>query len=212
MEAPQTTTWEQSSSLLTTGLSPHFVVGALVQLLRDNFSTSQNIQLPELRAYTWSPDLSATRILIEDVLRYTPQNLGQRPALLVRRNAFQVQNILLGGGGAFTTPETVTQGVEYQVAWSGSVTVFAVGRTGGEAEQLGHEAGAFLRQFGMLIRAKLGLLRFQHLETGAAGKLKESREHFAVPQTFGISYWETWRLSEESPILKRFTIQTPTDE
>jgi hypothetical protein len=204
-------TWPDPSAFKSTGFSPYTIVGLFVQLLRYHFSERAQIRIDSLRDRIWSPDVDTSNLSVDSSSKLTIANLGQRPALLVKRGAFRCESVDIGEGGDFNDPEASTRGVEYRQMWEGDIAIQAIANDSAEAEDLSAEAGDFLRQFGPVIRSEFGLMKFKHLEKGILDKLKESSEHFTVPDKFGVAFWETWRLAEEAPILKRIDLQTPID-
>lgn len=204
----QTKTWDDPSSIDTTGFSPIIITGILVQLLRQFFSSRDQILNPVLKDNVWSPDLNSTGILIESVTKLKIEDLERRPAILVKRNAHKAMQNMIAYGEEAADLKRPGEGITYNQVWVGSSTIFGIGRNAAEAEVLAEEASGSLRQYAPLIRGDFSFLRFSVLEIGPAGKLQESQEHFAVPVTFGYGYWERWTVAQESPVVMKFEVKT----
>lgn len=170
--------------------------------MRYQFGDPGNIENKQLRDNIWTPDIETTRILIEWVWDDTTKELARRPALLVKDNGIKPTNVGIDHGRTEGVHEATLGGQAYAIPITGSHTVFALGREGGEAQLLATEVRRYLMQFAPKIRPDLELIRFQWLGNGPVTHVEEYREHYMVPITFGYAYWEYFELVPETPILK----------
>ena len=194
------------SSLETTGLGGYYMTGIFISLLRYFFGEAGQILYPELRDRIWKPDIKDTRILIESVSFWKPQDLQRRPALMVKRGQQNLLKKTIGEGQVQSILSTLDT---FQEFWEGSHTVFALGRSEGEAELLADEVGLAISQFSPKLRPDFKLLRLRLLQYGDVSQLEEDRQYYVVPLTFSYGYVRFWTLQSESPAMK--TLQLGTD-
>lgn len=191
--------------LCTKGMRPLVMTGALVGWLRNHFSRAQNLEDRGLALSStemvWSSQPETSTIAIESYTRFDPSLVESRPALIVKRNAWKhvrlgIDNRLLG----YDTPDGSQ---DYHNLWQGSHTVFVIAREGGECEKLATEVYRELNQFAPLMREVLKLHRLEMVDLGDMGRLEEASENFVVPITIAYAAQESWKLSPQSPPLRR---------
>lgn len=198
-------TWVEPSSLQTTGVTPLLLTGLFVQLLRYQFADANNILTPQLRTRLWTPEIQTSRLLIESMTKFKPEDLALRPALLVRRDAISAQNMGIGGGRVQSEFSTVG-GEMYHMLMIGSHTLFALAADAAEAELYAIEAFRFLMHFSAKIRCDFNLMRFLPASIASPIRVEECSNHHAVPVVFGYAYTESWQLIAEAPVLKTLSI------
>lgn len=203
---PQTMTWDEPSSLLSTGHTPLIVTGWMVWLLRTQFGDVLNIDNEQLRNLVWNKDVAQTEILIEWALHATPEQVERRPALLVKENETKPRNDTIGEGRIHGLLQDQSEKATHAVAVTGSHTIFAISTAPAEAVLLATEARRYIQQFGPKIREDLNLLRLLWQGTSPVRKIEEYDEHWGVAVTFSYGYWEAWELRSESPLLKTLSI------
>jgi len=203
---PQTKTWSDPDSLISTGHTPLIVAGWMVQLLRYQFGDERNIENSSLKDNIWTPSIDTTKILIEWVQHAKPDEIEHRPALLVKDGAARPLNIGIGNGRVGLMSGLTFGDELYGTPVTGTNTVFAIGREPGEASLLATEARRYLMQFAPKIRSDLSLTRFLWSGTGRVASIEESTQNYAIPVNFDFGYWETHRLTPESPVLKTLSI------
>lgn len=216
------------SSLCTTGHPANVLTGVFVRLLREHFMAASNLEFNgvntlgkrELEQYLWVPnaegdvDVERSRIQIDAVWKYNSQDIQNRPALYVKRNPFQYQQLALNHGWVVNPMRSEAGEVSripgeiQSVAVMGSHTIFCVGGTGAEAELLGQEVSQHLVGFASVLRADLELHKLLVTEVGEVAVLDESQEHFVVPVVIGYIAIPTWRINAEAPWLKTIAIDT----
>ena len=192
------------SSLCQLGWQPLLITGLLRDILIQHFSTAANFPEVDLRRYVWQ-DSPKTGILIESVFKYEPEIVEKRPAILIKRNAYQ-GNRLVHNDLAGLTERNGQETYVYQ--WVGSHTLFCIQGTDAAAEILSTEVQKHLNNFAPVIRKYLGLDRFAVLEVGAVSELEEAQENYVVPVTVGWAYQDNWSLTPQALPLRRVSIST----
>lgn len=196
------------SSLLEQGWHPLLITGFLVDMLRRHFATPLSIEFFDLRNYVWRED-ERSGILIESAYRWRGDLVHKRPAVLLRRNAQQNQEVLLHNLAGLD--EQRFQYRDYTTHWVGSHTLFCIHGTDASVEILATEVQHELTRFSPVVREYLGLGKFSVTEVGAIAEIEESTENYAVPITVGWTYQESWRLREESLPLRRIPLSVLLD-
>ena len=192
----------KQTNFCSLGPRPQIMTGLFVSLLRQHFSSADNIEsaIFRERVFRSGPDEDAsTSLLIEDATVWTPGRTALRPGIIVKRNSWEHQK-------RFTLDSSSgvdAQGnVQYTKLWRGSHTIFCIGREGAEAEVLVAETYRFLMHFGMVFRHYFGLLMLELLEIGALAMLQEEPNNFVVPITIGYGWAETWTVQENIATLR----------
>jgi hypothetical protein len=195
---------DPASSLCSLGMRPILMTGALRQYFTQHFTDPDRIEAPQLRQNLWRADINVSDIIIESLTRWRPDTAGVRPAVLIRRNDWQVSPLSIGnlhhGGG-------IDGGSRYSVQMNGSHTLFCLARESGEVEILAAEVYRLLLGFEPTIRDALKLLRFRVAQIGGPQPVLESREHWGVPITVGYSHEETWNIHKHAPLLRTIDLK-----
>ena len=184
--------------------SPLVATGVIVGLLREHFGNPNAIVDPMLQNYVWRTDTS-TGIVIESSSNDVLTNIGQRPAVLVRRNPVQMPqrhtfgNEIMQLGGQ--------TGEKYWVVLHGSHTLFSIATKPAAAESLANEVAIFLLQFSPLISASLCFGRFEFQEIGVLSKLEGSGGQYVVPTTFSYVTEFSWMLDEDLPPIRHINLK-----
>lgn len=193
----------KASALCSLGWRVIYITGMIRDLLTHQFSTPLNIEEPDLRHLLWRED-ERTRILVESIHRWRGELVEKRPALILKRNAYQ--NLRWGIADRVGTDE---RGQEiYCTGWVGSHTVFCIHGSGAGVEILATEVQRMLTQFARPIVQYLGLLRWSATEVGEISEIEEARESFVIPITIGWAYQENWVLELESLKLRNIPLST----
>jgi hypothetical protein len=223
---------DETSSLCTTGFHPNLLTGFFVRSLRDHFSDPDNLEfggrnefrivdgqrevVEELQNYVWSEGPN-TKILIDPVWKYNRENIQARPGLLVRRDPFSRQSLVLGDGYTVRPKRDADGNVErvqgrYQTcAIVGSHTIFCIGGSGAEAELLGAEVFNHFSYFGQLFREELHMHEFAAKSVEAVAYLEEFDDHYVVPVVVSYGYMAAWRVEREAPWLKSIAIDVQSE-
>jgi hypothetical protein len=192
------------SSLCSIMPAPIVITGYLVTRLREHFAEASQIVDPTFRRKAIWLDTKATGIQIEPFLTWKPELTEKRPAVIIRRNDWSTRRIGIDDRqmGLVTLDGTE----RYSVLLLGSTTLFCIAGNGNEAERLGAEVYEEIMQFAPIIRAELGLMRFQLMSVGAAFKVKEATANYAVPLTVAYAFEECWNIRQHAPKLKTISL------
>jgi hypothetical protein len=200
------------SALCSLGPRPLVMTGYLVQLLRQHFADSRHIEDQDMRNppasvhdYVWRPG-NDSGIVIASATQWDPKTAGQRPGIFIKRNEWGALHPGINdqqlGGQAIDGTERFTYFLR------GSHTLFCVAGEPGEAEKLGTEVYREIGQYAPVIRRNLNLHRFQFLQVGPLGKLREATDNYAVSVSVGYAFEESWVLRQHAPVLKHVTLST----
>lgn len=194
------------SSLESYGMRPHLMTGMLVQLFRAHFASSSTIEEPTLRETLWRADARGGMI-VESAARWNPKAAGQAPAVIVKRNRWNVVRRGIGDQLEYYGGGDISGDAYYTTFLQGSHTLFCVAHEANQAERVAAEVYRELIEFGPVIREKLCLDRFVLAGVEEPMKLKETPEALAVPVVVTYTFEESWRLSQEVPVLGGISIE-----
>ena len=181
------------------------MTGFLREWFKYHFSNPDFVENKELRGKLWK-EVDSSNILIESITKYKPTLVEKRPAVIIKRNEWQVQRAGIDDrlqGGVSLTGERY-----YSTFLTGSHTLFCIAGHGTEAEILGGEVYRELLQFGPIIRQELDMMRFVLVGVGALFELEEASENYAVPVTVSYAAEEKWLLQPYAPTLKRVVLSS----
>lgn len=178
----------------------------LVQHLRRHFYNANEIEHPNLREYLWRAEIDRRKILIDSLTKWSPQETSARPAVLIRRNSWQVNQ--RGIGNVLQGQTGIDGWQRYNVLMSGSHTLFCLAREPGECETLAAEVFLELLGFSQELRENLDLLRFIVVEVGQMMIVEESRQHFGIPVTVAYAHNQTWTVRKHVPVLGKIELST----
>jgi hypothetical protein len=195
-------------------LQDHFTNPDLLEYNGENeFEAGSTIPLRQLQSYVWNGDPKLTKIQIQPVWAYNPEDIQRRPALYVKRNTMRTQRMAINDGqtvGSQKDPKTgkviAVRGDYKTVMVLGSHTVFCVGSTGAEAELLGMEVMGQLMMFAPLIRQDMKFHKFMVMECGELALLDEFDQHFVVPVVVSYAFAWAWRITKIAPWLQKLSI------
>lgn len=197
------------SALESTGVTPTLMTGLFVWLLRAHFSNPALLDDPALRSLGWSPG-PETPLLIESSLRWAPENVGARPALIVRPGAWSAGRA--GVNDQYQGGLTPDGGEMYMAPLEGTHTVLAIAAIegGDAASRLGYEAFShFMSAFPKVRERYSGQIsRLRVRELGAPYIMEEPRQHMAVEIAIVYDVVKTWLVFAEAPLFDRvmFTV------
>lgn len=180
-------------SLMHTGWQSLLLTGALRRLLISKFAQATNIEQPDLRSLIWR-DNPSSGIMIESVHRWLPEMTEKRPALLIKRNAYQNLRVTIGDHSG---PDGYGD-EHFQTFWVGSHSVFCIHQTGASCEILATEVQRELTELGPVFVHQLALDKFQVTEVGAIAAVAEARQAYVIPITIGWAYQQKWKLAQEA--------------
>jgi hypothetical protein len=213
------------SSLCSSQHPANVLTGLWTRLLREHFSNAENLQfggqdesnadgepLTQLQGYLWSDDNKQTKIQIQPVWEYNPQDIERRPALYVKRNAYKFERLAINDGQTVGSEKDASGRVvrvpnaRHSKMMVGSHTVFCVGQTGAETELLAQEVANHVMMFGPRLRIDFKLHRLTVAEVGELAVLDEFVEHFVVPVVVAYGIAMSWEIKEIQPYLKAIGI------
>lgn len=174
------------------------LTGWLMSLLRAHFSSLDRIEEKELIKLIWTKDVATSGILIESIFKFTPEIVGKRPAIIVKRGGLQNQRLAIGDS-AGTNSEADG---EFTTFWVGSLTCYCIGQSGQIAEILATEVARELTQFATVILATFKLQKFQVTAIEDPQPLREATHNCVVPVVIGIAFSESWKLAAIAPPLR----------
>lgn len=199
--------YEDPSSVCSLGVRPIIVQGFILEHLRRHFADQNSIQDPSLQNYLWQANIDRNNIMIEPMTKWNPTLSGARPAILIRRNSWQV--IPMGVGANLMQGSVPFDGADrYTVVMGGSHTIFCLAKEAGECEILGAEVYLELLEYATIIRQRAELLRFQVTEIGPVQPIEESRTHFGLPITVAYAHNHSWIVRKQAPILHKVNLST----
>lgn len=190
---------EDPDALASLGLRPYLITGFLRQFLAQHFADSSQIIDPDLRANLWKAD-NTTNIVIESATRWAPDLVEGRPAVIIKRHAWQIER--LGINDAMMGTHEL-QGYERHACFvTGAHTLFCIDDTAAAAEKLAIEVLMEIMSFASLIRRWLDLHRFLPVSIDEPMQLEESSEHYGVPITVAYAAEESWTLRPHASPIK----------
>jgi hypothetical protein len=202
VDSPQT-----AGSICQLGWRPLLITGVLRRLMISHFSNPKFIEDPALNEAIWQ-NAPSTGILIESVHRWIGSLVEKRPAILLKRNAYQNMRITLNDYiGADEQGND-----DYTTLWVGSHTLFCIHGTGASCEILATEAQRDLTQFAPVVKHKLGLVKFSVTDVGAVSEIEESQQNYLIPITVGWAYQESWKLVPEALPIRQINLDIRPSE
>jgi len=199
-EPTQPLAYYDLSSLCRYMTRPVLMTGIFRDILRRHFLEGPYIEDPKIRHLIWQ-ETETTGILIESVYRWRPELTEKRPAVMIRRNAYQNQKRGIGDV-AQGNPVDEFGHPHFSTFWQGSHTLFCLAGEGNQADSLASEVQRHLTQFGPVIQRHLGLKQFQVQEVGPVHILEEAEQNHFVPVTVQYACEESWTLLQQRPKLR----------
>ena len=178
--------------------SPTLATGVFVHVLREHFGSPQSITNPLLQNYVWRSGKD-TGIVIEASSNDALMNVGQRPAVFVRRNPVTCQRFIIGDHGGSNS--------DYAVMLAGSHTVFNAAASPGQAEALVDETTTLLLEFSPEIRCSLCFEDFQLQEIGQVAVLEGSGGQYVVPVTYKYMTTRSWTIGYDLPPIRHVDLR-----
>lgn len=192
------------------------MTGFLLGLLRHHFADPANIddeliREKMLRSGGYNADYKQTGIVIESVGAWRPETTEFRPAIIIKPNQWQLQQIALGDEALGGHNEDAIR--HFAAMWACSHTIFALARETNEVERLGAEIASYLVYFSPIIRSSLNLPQFRLIGMDALGQIVaggaayEATESYVVPMSVAYAVQETWSLAQHAPKIKKIDLQ-----
>lgn len=194
------------STLCSLGPRPLLMTGVLVNFLRNHFADPvRNAHQERFRKNLWTADVSASQIYIESITNWLPDSAHKRPALVVKRNAWQCGK--WGLNDELMSTIDADGLARFEVPLFGSHTIFALAKTGGECEILANEVATLLIGFQGLLREKLSLNKFQFVEIGPVNRVARVQEvTYGAPITVSYAGVQEYILAPHAPLVSRIRL------
>lgn len=193
---------QQASSLCSLGMRPHLMTGILRHYVGEHFATRGNTDDVALRDLLWRAK-GVGNILIESITRWKPDELGMRPAVIIKRNDCRPERLFPDDQYGSTPQADPT----FLNLMHGSHTLFCISKSGEEAEILAAEVNQQLEGFAHLIRQNLSLARFVPAGLGQLFEIEEATESYAVPVNVAYAYQNSWTIHEHAPRLRHVELK-----
>jgi hypothetical protein len=177
--------------------SPILATGVILDIIREHFGNPSSITDPMCQNYVWTPNTDSN-ILIETNTNENIEQIGQRPAILVKRDKIQYQRYIIMDRVINTG---VTCPPAYSVEFTGSHTVFSIATKAAHADVLANEATTLLLQYSPVIRSSLCFNDFR-LSGIDEVQLSQENNHYFVASTFSYAGIFNWELKTNEPKLR----------
>ena len=160
---------------------PLIMTGIFREILVRHFYTPEFIETPELKDMLWQSG-ERTNILIESVHRWRPELTEHRPAIILKRNAYQ--NRRIGIADRHNGSPTDIFGTEhFTTFWIGSLYFVLHWSVRSASRTACNRSASEVHHFHEVIRKAALLHRLGVTEVGAIAELEEAVENFVVPVT-----------------------------
>jgi hypothetical protein len=190
-------------------MSPAISTGVVMQLLKGHFGDPGQIMDPALRQYVWSASGPDTQIRIVPNTLFDPTQAGKLPALIVKRGQFSSERRSMGDRNESTDLTDVTSGLQGYVRFhTGSIKVFCISETSGEAEALALEVFDALTFLAPVLVERLPFHDFQVTGLGEQGVLEGMGNRIGIPVVAEFKYEYGWGVKPLAPRLRSLDIQT----
>jgi len=156
-----------------------------------------------LQKCVWRTD-EPTGILIETSSNEVLTSVGQRPAVLVRRNPIKSERRIINDEMLVVGGQ---RGRDFWTVLYGSHTVFNIATKPAYAETLANETTMLLAQYAPEIRYSLCFDDFQLQEIGQLSILEGSGGQYVVPSTFSYIAQHGWTLDYDLPPLRHVDLK-----
>lgn len=208
------------TSLCTSQHLANVMTGMITRACQYHFSNPDDFAFGEdtesgkqmLEDYVWTPDNTTTKIQIQPVWLYNPQDVQRRPAIYVKRARWRTTKLAIDDGmtvGAKKDREgnvVAVRGEFHTRQVDGSHAIFCVGRSGAEAELLGQEVFEYFMSFAPVLRREMKLNFLEVSGVDDVKMLDEDAERFMTPVVLTYTFMRAWRLTQQAPWLKTLAI------
>lgn len=188
------------------GIQPRDLNKIFLRFLQGHFARAENIYIPEVRPYLWSPDKGKSRLQINQNTATDAATGSRVPMLLVKRGTQQSNSQVIGDRVGSSMDEMTKGKIRYVRFNSGSSTVISVGETDLHTELLAQEVYQALTWMGPEITRRLPFHNFQVTSLGETGILDLEGNRFGIPVTINYIYEYGWWNDEQAPTLNGLSI------
>jgi len=187
----------QERQINTIRKTPLVLQNILLEVLRNFFAGSSD-------QFQYSPDARHTKLIVEPAFRWNAQEVQVRPAVYIKRGAFQYARVSIDDVKSRDATEATT---EYIMMANAMVTCMCISKVAGEVELLAEEVSEVLIAFKKAIREDFGFKKFEVASINEVGILEESSEHFACPILVTMQFEESWVVKLESLKLQQVLLK-----
>lgn len=212
---------EDQDTYLRQRPSLHLVKAYVLKSLMLHFSRPDLIEFEPLRELKWMPDTAnkiQSKILITTLGSFNPANMGQRPALVVRKQASRTEPAgafmgrvqgslpLMGEDGIDATLNGTVGDWEYEHMTSSKISIACIHTDEAVAEQLGEEVQGYMAGFAPIIMSFLHLHKFFPYDVTEAQPLEESNTHWMCRVDIDVALNKNITVRSNAPLLKAISL------
>jgi len=172
--------------------SPSNLPASLLEGVKTHFQVNST-------QFRFSPNTTETKLAIQKSEAFDPESVGKRPALYIKRGGIQVNRDTIGD----TLARDPKLGRMMFVRLSGTMTIYCVARTGGEADTLAGEVLDCLLCFQTLISEDFSFIRFKVNSLGEVSILEDYKEMFMTPVIIEYDAEMSYVLGQEALPIKK---------
>ena len=193
----------QYKLITTLRKTPLVLQGIILQVLKNWFKLNSD-------QFKWSDNDLESRLVIEPMYQWNPENCQNRPGVYIRRLSY----IPKGQGKAGMNDllsigkHSETQHLVLPVCPMG---VVCVSKLPGEAEKLAWEISELFIALSPIIKRDFGFTDFNVDQISEISKMEESKEFWMVNIQLTLKFSEAWEIQEVTPVLKDILIQAYTN-
>lgn len=159
-------------------------------------------------------DEALSKIMIEPHYKWNPNVAQKRPAILIKRGAWQPQIVAIGLNKyqGFNASDMPDMGETHMYPITGSHSIRAVSTDGSTAELLATELLFSTLIFAPVLQDEFGFSKLHIEQLGELEKLDESSEHYAVQLQLSYVVFFEWTRIMIAPRFKGVSIVTSEGE
>ena len=181
----------------------------LITFLKWYWSEPSNILVESLQDNVWNTVPKRSHIKIEPATKVTEDQVETTPAIIVGRGALSSTVVGLYGGWekqTFGQDPLLDNSDHRSVDIKGTISVSCMGRSGAEADLLGHEVFFSLIDYAHPLAQEMCVGAFQVNSLSPAEKLSSSDHLWVTRIEIGVSYTHSWELTRAQPPWKTFKL------
>jgi len=181
--------------------SPSNLPAVLLEVLKAHFQANST-------QFRFNQNNTETKLAIQKSEAFDPASVGKRPALYIKRGMIQVNRDTIGD----TLGRDPKLGRLMFIRLSGTITVYCLARTGGEADALTGEVLDCLLCFQTLISEDFSFIRFKVNSIGEVGILEDYKELFMTPVIIEYDAEMSYVLGEEALPIKKLLLSLKIED
>jgi hypothetical protein len=174
--------------------TPVALTAIFLELLRAHFRFNN---APE---YKYDTDPKLNKISIDPSYAYKNDEVGKRPAIIVKRGPVQFAKITFGNRFG-SDPTTGT--LQFMAQEQGYLTFMCLSKVALESELIATDVAEFLQSMCLVLSNQYNFLTLNIDAVGEVGILEEYKEIYMTPVTLTFAAQKVWEIYMESVKLKR---------